>query len=106
MLTIGVDAHKGTHVAVAVDAAGQECGQWQGPNSVEGWAAIAARSRADSSHEVNAAVVGPSGRGKPTGGISPVRTLRNTFSQMFAPAPTFSKLMPSSTIPAVCSFWL
>jgi hypothetical protein len=34
MLTIGVDAHKRTHVAVAVDAAGQECGQWQGPNRV------------------------------------------------------------------------
>ena len=40
MLTIGVDAHKGTHVAVAVDAAGQECGQWTGPNSAEGWAAV------------------------------------------------------------------
>jgi len=42
MLTIGVDAHKETHVAVAVDAAGQECGQWAGPNSAEGWAAIRA----------------------------------------------------------------
>ncbi len=30
MLTIGVDAHKGTHVAVAVDAAGQECGPLAG----------------------------------------------------------------------------
>jgi len=42
MLTIGVDAHKETHVAVAVDAAGQECGQWAGPNSAEGWATIRA----------------------------------------------------------------
>jgi transposase len=42
MLTIGVDAHKGTHVAVAVDAAGHECGQWAGPNSADGWVAITA----------------------------------------------------------------
>jgi len=40
MLTIGVDAHKGTHMAVAVDAAGQECGHWQGPNSTEGWVGL------------------------------------------------------------------
>jgi len=40
MLTIGVDAHKGTHMAVAVDAAGQECRHWQGPSSAEGWVAL------------------------------------------------------------------
>ncbi len=37
MLTIGVDAHKRVHMAVAVDAAGREVSRWRGPNSVEGW---------------------------------------------------------------------
>ena len=40
MLTIGVDAHKRVHAAVAVDAAGREVGQWRGPNSAQGWAAV------------------------------------------------------------------
>ena len=40
MITIGVDAHKGVHVALAVDEAGQELGQWQGVNSAAGWQAI------------------------------------------------------------------
>jgi transposase len=42
MLTIGVDAHKGVHVAVAVDAAGREVARWRGPNSVDGWRQLAA----------------------------------------------------------------
>jgi transposase len=37
MLTLGVDAHKQIHVAVALDEAGRECGQWRGPNSPTGW---------------------------------------------------------------------
>lgn len=37
MLTIGVDAHKGLHMAVAVNEAGQEVGQWRGQNSSAGW---------------------------------------------------------------------
>ncbi len=37
MITIGVDAHKAVHVAVAVDDAGREIGQWRGRNSVVGW---------------------------------------------------------------------
>lgn len=37
MITIGVDAHKRVHVAVALDEAGRELGQWRGPNSAEGW---------------------------------------------------------------------
>ena len=37
MITIGLDTHKSSHVAVAVDAAGQVCGQWAGANSQEGW---------------------------------------------------------------------
>ncbi len=37
MLTIGVDAHKQVHAAVAVDDAGREVARWRGPNSVEGW---------------------------------------------------------------------
>ena len=40
MISIGVDAHKRTHLAVALDAAGQVCGQWQGANSADGWADI------------------------------------------------------------------
>ena len=39
-MSIGVDAHKSTHMAVALDAAGQVCGQWQGANSAEGWAEV------------------------------------------------------------------
>jgi len=35
-----MDAHKGVHVALALDEAGQELGQWQGPNSAGGWQAI------------------------------------------------------------------
>jgi transposase len=40
VIAIGVDAHKGVHVALAVDEAGQELGQWQGLNSAAGWQAI------------------------------------------------------------------
>jgi len=40
MISIGVDAHKGAHVAVALDAGDQVCGQWQGANSAEGWAGM------------------------------------------------------------------
>jgi transposase len=42
MLTIGVDAHKRVHVAVAVDEAGCEVARWRGPNSVTGWQGLAA----------------------------------------------------------------
>ncbi len=37
MITIGVDAHKRIHVAVALDDAGSALGQWRGANSPEGW---------------------------------------------------------------------
>lgn len=37
MITIGVDAHKRVHVALAVDESGRELGAWQGPNSPSGW---------------------------------------------------------------------
>src|ERR1700732_219840 len=40
MISIGLDAHKSTHVAVAVDDAGQVCGQWSGANSTEGWSEV------------------------------------------------------------------
>ncbi len=42
MITIGVDAHKGIHMAVTVDEAGREVARWRGPNSVEGWQQVAA----------------------------------------------------------------
>jgi len=40
VITIGVDAHKGVHVALALDEAGQEVNQWQGLNNAAGWEAI------------------------------------------------------------------
>jgi transposase len=42
MITIGVDAHKRAHAAVAVDAAGRELGHWRGPNTAAGWRQLAA----------------------------------------------------------------
>ncbi|MBA3358883.1 MAG: IS110 family transposase [Thermoleophilaceae bacterium] len=42
MITIGVDAHKRVHAAVALDDAGGELAQWRGPNSAEGWQQVAA----------------------------------------------------------------
>ena len=41
MITIGVDAHKRVHVALAIDDAGREVGHWQGPNSAAGWQDLA-----------------------------------------------------------------
>ncbi len=40
MITIGVDAHKRVHAAVAVDEAGRILGQWQAANSPDGWQAL------------------------------------------------------------------
>jgi transposase len=37
MIAIGVDAHKRIHVALALDARGQELSRWQAINSPEGW---------------------------------------------------------------------
>ena len=39
MLSIGVDAHKRLHVAVALDEAGRVVDRWRGPNSADGWQA-------------------------------------------------------------------
>jgi transposase len=41
MITIGVDAHKRLHVALALDEAGQELDAWHGPNDQGGWESIA-----------------------------------------------------------------
>src|SRR3954454_8137604 len=40
MLTIGVDAHKQLHVALALADKGAVLGQWQGPNSADGWSSL------------------------------------------------------------------
>ncbi len=40
MITIGVDAHKSIHVAIALDDSGKEIGQWRGSNSRTGWSSI------------------------------------------------------------------
>jgi transposase len=40
-LTIGVDAHKRVHAAVAVDALGREQARWRGANTPAGWQALA-----------------------------------------------------------------
>lgn len=37
MITIGVDAHKRVHVALALDQAGRDLSEWRGPNSELGW---------------------------------------------------------------------
>ena len=42
MLTIGVDAHKRSNMAVAIDAAGREVARWRGMNEVAGWQQLAA----------------------------------------------------------------
>jgi transposase len=41
VITIGVDAHKRLHVALAINEAGQELGGWRGPNSAAGWQHLA-----------------------------------------------------------------
>jgi transposase len=46
MLTIGVDAHKRVHAAVAVDAVGREQAHWRGDNTPAGWQDLAAWARA------------------------------------------------------------
>jgi transposase len=40
VITIGVDAHKWVHVALALDEAGQELGEWRGLNNAAGWQSI------------------------------------------------------------------
>jgi transposase len=40
MIVVGVDAHKSVHVAVALDDAGREIGQWSGPNHARGWQSL------------------------------------------------------------------
>src|SRR5205085_1168749 len=42
MITLGVDAHKTVHAAVALDDAGREISTLRGPNSPDGWAELAA----------------------------------------------------------------
>jgi transposase len=41
VITIGVDAHKRVHAAVAVDGMGRELAEWRGPNTAEGWRELA-----------------------------------------------------------------
>ena len=41
MITLGVDAHKRLHVALAIDEAGQTLGEWRGPNTADGWGSLA-----------------------------------------------------------------
>jgi len=67
----------------------------------------AARSRAASSDSVNALAAEGSGRGSPRGGISPVLTLRRTFSKSLAFSPGLARFTFSRTMPAVfaCSLW-
>ena len=45
MITIGVDAHKRVHVAVAVDAVGRSLGEHEIPNNPEAWGALYAWAR-------------------------------------------------------------
>ena len=56
--------------------------------------------------DLNVAASDVSRRGAPGGGIWPVRTFRNTFSQSAASTPTLLKSRPWSETPAVFDFWL
>ncbi|MBE0610973.1 MAG: IS110 family transposase [Dehalococcoidia bacterium] len=38
VITVGVDAHKAVHVAIALDEAGHRIGEWSGANTVSEWA--------------------------------------------------------------------
>ena len=40
MISIGVDPHKESNVAVAVDEAGRPCAEWRGANTAAGWQAL------------------------------------------------------------------
>jgi transposase len=40
MLTLGVDAHKQLHVALALDEVGRPVGHWHGPNTVNSWQSL------------------------------------------------------------------
>lgn len=40
MISLGVDAHKRVHAAVAVDGQGRELAQWRGGTTVEDWQAV------------------------------------------------------------------
>jgi transposase len=40
MLSIGIDAHKRVHVAIALDDAGRVVDRWRGPNSADGWQSV------------------------------------------------------------------
>jgi len=42
MITIGVDAHKRLHQALAIDETGTVLGHWRGANTVAGWSEVAA----------------------------------------------------------------
>src|SRR5437879_4398463 len=68
--------------------------------------AAAAASSAPSIADVIAVYVAASGRGRPGGGISCVRSLVATFSQISALLPTWSTSSASSVSPAVLSFVL
>ena len=41
MITIGIDAHKQSHMAVALNDAGQVIAQWRGANTAGGWQEVA-----------------------------------------------------------------
>ena len=45
MFSIGIDAHKHIHVAVALDDAGRVVDRWRGPNSPDGWQSVYAWAR-------------------------------------------------------------
>ena len=71
--------------------------------------AAAARSIAASSHEANAPAAAGSGRGRPAGGIEPVRSFLITFSQSAASPGTSPRSAVSSsigTVPRSLSRWL
>ena len=65
--------------------------------------AAATRSSAVSREVANASIASGAGRGRPSGGICPARSLRTTFSSTSALPATSPTSSRSSMRPAVCS---
>ena len=80
--------------------------RWKGGSLPGSGLILAAASSFASKCEATASYVAASGRGRPAGGIAPVRSFRTTFSQAAASAPGSSAFSFSSANPPACTFSL
>ena len=114
MLSIGVDAHRRLHVAVALDEAGRVIDHWRGPNSALGWQAAYAWAMALGSPRQFAGAPALSGRygrgwshsrcrrsGHPLAqsraavGGSPTRRSRTLSDRVWRPRASANRIRPS-----------